>query len=108
MELVRRLAPASLDAVHVFFPDPWPKARHHKRRLIQPGNVRLLCRALRPGGIVHCATDWPEYATAMAETLAADPGLQQAIGTANRPATKFERRGTAAGRPAIDLVFRRR
>jgi tRNA (guanine-N7-)-methyltransferase len=108
MELVRRLAPESLDAIHIFFPDPWPKARHHKRRLIQPANVRLLREALRPGGTLHCATDWPEYATAMAETLAADPGLSREPGAPERPVTKFERRGTTAGRPIVDLVFRRR
>jgi tRNA (guanine-N7-)-methyltransferase len=138
LELVQRLAPASLDAVHIFFPDPWPKARHHKRRLIQPGNVRLLRRVVRPGGVLHCATDWPDYATTMADVLEADPGLVRgettdpglvrgettdpglvrgesaAPGpvrdedTASRPVTKFERRGAAAGRPIVDLVYRRR
>ncbi|WP_130508232.1 tRNA (guanosine(46)-N7)-methyltransferase TrmB [Krasilnikovia cinnamomea] len=112
MELVHRLAPGSLDAVHAFFPDPWPKARHHKRRLIRPDNVALLRQRLRPGGILHCATDWPEYAEAMADTLAADPGLRNTYdGVAprprHRPVTKFERRGELAGRPIADLVFRR-
>jgi tRNA (guanine-N7-)-methyltransferase len=108
MELVHRLAPATLDAIHVFFPDPWPKARHHKRRLIQPANVVLLRRLLRPGGILHCATDWPDYAQAMAETLDADPGLRLAAGGIPvRPVTKFEQRGTEAGRPIVDLVYRR-
>ena len=108
MELVRRLPPESLDAVHVFFPDPWPKARHHKRRLIRPGNVVLLRRALRPGGVVHCATDWPDYAGQMLETLAADPGLVRIDAPPRpRPETKFERRGVRAGRPISDLVFRR-
>ena len=106
MELVRRLSPASLDAVHVFFPDPWPKARHHKRRLIQPGNVVLLRERLRVGGVVHCATDWPPYADAMAETLAADPELVPAE-DAGRAETKFERRGVREGRPIRDLRFRR-
>jgi tRNA (guanine-N7-)-methyltransferase len=106
MELVRRLTAESLDAVHVFFPDPWPKARHHKRRLIRPGNVVLLRRVLRVGGVVHCATDWPDYAEQMAATLAADPGLEPA-GAAERPVTKFERRGVQAGRPIVDLTFRR-
>jgi tRNA (guanine-N7-)-methyltransferase len=77
MELVHRIAPGTLDAVRVFFPDPWPKARHHKRRLIQPDNVALLRARLRPGGLLHCATDWPDYAVAMAEVLSADPGLQE-------------------------------
>jgi tRNA (guanine-N7-)-methyltransferase len=108
MELVHRLSPGSLDAVHVFFPDPWPKARHHKRRLIGPANVPRLRERLRPGGVLHCATDWPDYATAMAETLDADPGLVR-VGDdrAGRPVTKFERRGTAAGRPITDLRYRR-
>lgn len=78
MQLVHRLAPGSLDAIHIFFPDPWPKARHHKRRLIQPANVALLRERLRVGGLLHCATDWPDYARSMAETLAADPGLRNA------------------------------
>ena len=109
MQLVHRLAPGSLDAIHIFFPDPWPKARHHKRRLIQPGNVRLLRERLRPGGILHCATDWPHYAEAMAGVLTADPGLVRAGGRAgDRPETKFERRGVLAGRPIADLIFRRR
>src|SRR3954454_361420 len=78
MELAHRLAPGTLDAIHVFFPDPWPKARHHKRRLVSPGNVTMLRQLLRPGGLWHCATDWPDYAATMAETLDADPGLRQA------------------------------
>jgi tRNA (guanine-N7-)-methyltransferase len=108
MELVHRIAPGSLDAVHVFFPDPWPKARHHKRRLIQPANVALLRERLRPGGLLHCATDWPDYAEAMTETLERDPGLRPAEDdVAGRPETKFERRGRAAGRPITDLRYRR-
>jgi tRNA (guanine-N7-)-methyltransferase len=107
MELVHRLAPGSLDAVHVFFPDPWPKARHHKRRLIRAGNVALLRERLRPGGVLHCATDWPHYAGAMLETLAADPFLVADDPVARRPVTKFERRGERAGRPISDLVYRR-
>jgi len=106
MQLVHRLAPGSLDAVHVFFPDPWPKARHHKRRLIQPANVALLRARLRPGGVLHCATDWPDYADAMRAVLLGDPGL--AAGSTQRgrrPETKFERRGAGAGRPIVDLVF---
>ncbi|MFC3738039.1 tRNA (guanosine(46)-N7)-methyltransferase TrmB [Paractinoplanes deccanensis] len=108
MELVHRLAPGSLDAVHIFFPDPWPKARHHKRRLVRPGNVALLRERLRPGGVLHCATDWPHYAEAMAETLDADPGLERLDGSrGDRPETKFERRGVVAGRPIADLRYRR-
>jgi len=106
MELVHRLAAGSLDAVHVFFPDPWPKARHHKRRLIQPANVALLRERLRTGGVLHCATDWPGYADVMQEVLAAEQGLRASEGTRPvRPVTKFERRGTDAGRPIADLVF---
>lgn len=120
MELVHKIAADSLDAVHVFFPDPWPKARHHKRRLIQPGNVALLRERLRPGGLLHCATDWPHYADAMAGVLAADPGLvpetadpgpglvPEPVAATARPETKFERRGVLAGRPIADLRFRRR
>ena len=113
MELVRRLPPASLDAVHSFFPDPWPKARHHKRRLIQPGNVALLRERLRPGGTLHCATDWAHYAEAMRETLDGDPGLVNAYGgyaprPEHRPVTKFEQRGVRAGREIFDLVYTRR
>jgi tRNA (guanine-N7-)-methyltransferase len=107
IELAHRIPAATLDAVHVFFPDPWPKARHHKRRLIQPGTVRLLRGLLRPGGLVHCATDWPDYAASMAETLDADPGLSRAAGPAVRPATRFEERGARAGRPITDLRYRR-
>ncbi|MEU8238651.1 tRNA (guanosine(46)-N7)-methyltransferase TrmB [Actinoplanes missouriensis] len=108
MELVHRIPAGALDAVHVFFPDPWPKARHHKRRLIRPGNVALLRERLRPGGVLHCATDWPHYAEAMAETLDADPGLRRLPATPHaRPETKFERRGAEAGRPIADLRYER-
>jgi tRNA (guanine-N7-)-methyltransferase len=106
--LVRRLAPGALDAVHVFFPDPWPKARHHKRRLIQPAHVALLADRLRPGGLLHCATDWAPYAQAMAATLDDEPRLRPAPGRPpHRPATRYERRGRAAGRAVVDLVYRR-
>ncbi|AVT40477.1 tRNA (guanosine(46)-N7)-methyltransferase TrmB [Plantactinospora sp. BB1] len=114
LDLVRYLLPPDrLDAVHVFFPDPWPKPRHHKRRLIQPAHVALLRSRLVPGGTLHCATDWPEYAESMRQTLTADPELVNlypgfAPRPAHRPVTKFERRGTAAGRPILDLIFRRR
>ena len=113
MELVRRLPAGSLDAVHSFFPDPWPKARHHKRRLIQPANVALLRERLRPGGTLHCATDWAHYAEAMRETLDGDAGLVNAHGgyaprPAYRPVTKFEQRGVRAGREIFDLVYQRR
>ncbi|MFC4016798.1 tRNA (guanosine(46)-N7)-methyltransferase TrmB [Micromonospora sp. GCM10011542] len=113
LELVRRLPEASLDAVHVFFPDPWPKARHHKRRIIQPAHVALLRSRLAPGGTLHCATDWAEYAEAMRETLDADAELVDVHGgfaprPAHRPVTKFEQRALTAGRPIADLIYRRR
>ncbi|MGW0433294.1 tRNA (guanosine(46)-N7)-methyltransferase TrmB [Micromonospora sp. NPDC003197] len=112
--LVQHMLPAEcLDAVHVFFPDPWPKARHHKRRLIQPAHVALLRSRLVPGGTVHCATDWAEYAEAMRDTLTGDPELVDvfegyAPRPAHRPMTKFERRGITAGRQIFDLIFERR
>jgi tRNA (guanine-N7-)-methyltransferase len=113
MELLDLLPPNSLDAVHVFFPDPWPKSRHHKRRLIQPTHVARLRSRLAVGGTLHCATDWAEYAGAMRTTLDADPGLVNAYDgyaprPANRPVTRFERRALRAGRPIADLIYRRR
>src|SRR5689334_7142978 len=103
LSLVRyQLAPHSLDAVHAFFPDPWPKARHHKRRLVQSRHVALLRSRLVPGGVLHCATDWADYAEAMLATLGADPELVNAFDgyaprPVHRPVTKFERRGVEAG-----------
>jgi tRNA (guanine-N7-)-methyltransferase len=113
IDLVRdQLAADSLDAVHVFFPDPWPKARHHKRRLIQPAHVALIRSRVVPGGTLHCATDSTDYAQAMLAALAADPDLvNTADGFAprprSRPLTKFEHRGLEAGREVFDLLFRR-
>ncbi|SFC91855.1 tRNA (guanine-N7-)-methyltransferase [Micromonospora sediminimaris] len=112
MELLDLLPPSSLDAVHVFFPDPWPKSRHHKRRLIQPTHVARLRSRLAVGGTLHCATDWAEYAEAMRATLDADPGLVNAYDgyaprPAYRPVTRFERRALRAGRPVADLIYRR-
>ncbi|MEU9506181.1 tRNA (guanosine(46)-N7)-methyltransferase TrmB [Micromonospora sp. NPDC048170] len=113
LDLVAGLPAAALDAVHVFFPDPWPKSRHHKRRIIQPAHVALLRSRLVAGGTLHCATDWAEYAEAMRETLDADPGLVNAHDgfaprPAHRPVTKFERRALRAGRPIFDLLYRHR
>jgi tRNA (guanine-N7-)-methyltransferase len=107
------LAPASLDSVLVFFPDPWPKKRHWKRRLIQPEFVALLASRLAPGGRLHCATDWQDYAEQMLAVLSAEATL---VNTANgyaprpvyRPLTKFEQRGVALGHGVWDLVFARR
>ena len=111
--LEHMIAPASLDGVHVFFPDPWPKKRHHKRRLLQTPFVHELALRLKPGGRLHVATDWVDYAAAMLATLAAEPLLENTVeGYAQRPAyrpeTKFERRGQALGHVVRDLVFRRR
>lgn len=108
LDLVRRAIPAaSLDAVHVFFPDPWPKARHHKRRLVQPAHVALLRSRLRVGGTLHCATDWGPYAEQMDEVLAADPGLESGglVGRPpHRPVTKFEQRGLDLGHEVSDVI----
>ena len=105
------IAPGSLAAVHVFFPDPWHKKRHHKRRLIQPEFVRLLASRLAPGATLHCATDWEPYAAQMLEVLTAAPSLVNAIGSgfaprpASRPLTKFEQRGLDRGHGVWDLLF---
>ena len=107
------IAPRSLAGVHVFFPDPWHKARHNKRRLVQPAFVALLASRLAPGGYLHCATDWEDYAVQMLEVLGAEPSLENtAAGYASRPAyrpvTKFENRGIKLGHGVWDLVFRLR
>ena len=107
------LAPASLAGVHIYFPDPWHKKRHHKRRLIQPDFVARLCTRLAPGGYLHCATDWEPYAQQMLDVLSAEPQLQNsAEGFATkpdwRPLTKFEARGLGLGHGVWDLLFRRR
>jgi tRNA (guanine-N7-)-methyltransferase len=104
------VAPDSLDGVHVFFPDPWHKKKHNKRRLIQPEFVALLASRLRPGGRLHCATDWQPYAQQMLEVLAAQALLRNtAPGYAERPSyrplTKFENRGLKLGHGVWDLVF---
>ena len=113
VEVLREMiAPATLRGVHIFFPDPWHKTRHHKRRLIQPPFVRLLAERLAPGGYVHLATDWQPYAEQMLAVLGAEPLLANtAEGYAPRPAyrpeTRFERRGLRLGHGVWDLVFRR-
>ncbi len=104
---------ASLAGVHIFFPDPWPKKRHHKRRLLTPGFVRELALRLAAGGRFHVATDWEEYAQEILATLAAEPLLENtASGFAPRPdyrpLTKFELRGLKLGHGVRDLVFSRR
>ena len=107
--LERMVADGALAAAHIFFPDPWPKKRHHKRRLVQPAFLALLKRKLRTGGIVHLATDVPDYAEQMAEVFSMDTDFAQACaGFAERPATKFESRGKKLGHPMRDLVYVRR
>ncbi len=114
--LAHMIAPGRLAGVHIFFPDPWHKKRHHKRRLIQPPFVAELCTRIQPGGYLHCATDWQPYAQSMLEVLSACPDLRntsaQADGYVPRPAyrpeTKFERRGLNLGHGVWDLVFERR
>lgn len=107
------LEDGSLDGVHIFFPDPWHKKRHHKRRLIQAGFVKLLCSKLKPGGYLHVATDWQEYAEWVLEILQAEPLLKNtaqdyAEKPAYRPLTKFENRGIKLGHGVWDLLFIRR
>ncbi len=109
--VAHQLRPDSLDAVHVFFPDPWPKTRHHKRRLIQPAHVALLRSRLVPGGRLHCATDVVDYAESMVDTLDRDEQLvRSSAGHAarhDRPVTKYERRALDAGRDIFDLLYHR-
>lgn len=114
-ELLRdRVAPESLSRLLVFFPDPWPKKRHHKRRLIQPSFVELAASRLKPGGIFHCATDWNDYAAWMMEVLSGCGMLENPSGPGRyarrpsyRPRTKYERRGEGLGHETRDLIFKR-
>jgi len=111
--LEHMIADASLAGIHLFFPDPWPKKRHHKRRLVQPAFAALAARKLMPGGLLHVATDWPDYAEQILAVLSAEPLLENtAAGYAprpeTRPRTKFEARGERLGHPVRDVVFRRR
>ena|SRR5579859_6329858 len=108
-----RLPDLSLDAVLIYFPDPWPKKRHHKRRLLQPEFAALLAQKLRAGGQLHFATDWKDYAEQALAVLTACPALANTAAAyvprpAERPATRFERRGLKLGHEVFDLVFRRR
>jgi len=110
--LEHMIAPATLSGAHIFFPDPWPKKRHHKRRLIQPAFVALLASRLAPGAYLHAATDWQEYAEQILAVFAADALLVNAApGYAPRPdyrpLTKFETRGLALGHGVWDIVFRK-
>lgn len=122
--LAHMLSLNSLDAVHIFFPDPWPKARHHKRRLIRPDVVSLIATRMKPGAYIHCATDWAHYALQMLAVLSAEAQLKNTaaitlvsedINTARgfverpayRPLTKFEKRGIGLGHGVWDLIFQR-
>ncbi|KAB2317967.1 tRNA (guanosine(46)-N7)-methyltransferase TrmB [Betaproteobacteria bacterium SCN1] len=110
--LENMIAPASLAGVRIFFPDPWHKKRHHKRRLIQPPLVALLASRLASGGYLHLATDWQDYAEQMLAVLSAEPLLQNTVADYaprpdTRPLTKFEQRGLRLGHGVWDLLFRR-
>ncbi len=113
--LGEQLADASVDELQIFFPDPWPKKRHHKRRLIQPPFVELAARKLKPGAVLRLATDWRDYAEQMLATLREcvtldnlDIGGGYCARPATRPLTHFERRGTRLGHSVWDLAFRRK
>jgi tRNA (guanine-N7-)-methyltransferase len=112
LDVMDRLGHGSLVGIRAFFPDPWPKVRHHKRRLVQPAFVHHAAELLAPGGTLHLATDIEDYAEQMLAVCSAEPLL---VNTAEgfrprpawRPETGYERRGLAAGRPSVDLVFER-
>lgn len=115
VEVLQQLPPASIDVVHIFFPDPWPKKRHHKRRLIQPPFVAIVARALKPGGVLRLATDWEHYAHHMREVLDASEQFSNRGGTSGfvdrpqmRPLTRFERRGQRLGHDVWDMEYERR
>jgi tRNA (guanine-N7-)-methyltransferase len=114
VEVLRGMvADGVLDGAHIFFPDPWQKSRHNKRRLIQPPFMALLARKLKPGGYIHAATDWQDYAAQMLAVLSAEPLLVNttpgyAPRPEYRPLTKFEQRGLKLGHGVWDLVFRRK
>jgi len=107
------IAPNSLAGVHIYFPDPWPKKRHHKRRLIQPPLIELLSSRMAPGAYLHCATDWEHYALQMLEVLSAEASLANTAENFAprpdfRPLTKFENRGIRLGHGVWDLIFKKR
>ena len=114
--LQRMLQLQALDRVHLFFPDPWPKKRHHKRRLIQPLFVELLASRMKPSAILHVATDWEDYAQQILEVLSAEPTLVNTCNTSqgfsvrpeSRPLTKFEQRGLKLGHAVWDVLFAKR
>jgi tRNA (guanine-N7-)-methyltransferase len=112
--LTEHIAPGSLAGVRLFFPDPWPKKKHHKRRIVQPEFTKLVASRLAPGGTFHLATDWEHYADQMLEVVSAEPALRNryadepggwAPRPAWRPVTKFENRAHDEGRVCHDLIF---
>ncbi len=108
LEVLEKMVPDGLLAgIHLFFPDPWPKKRHHKRRLVQPAFAALAARKLAPGGYLHAATDWEDYAAQIVKVLMAQPALRRDNGTHARPSTKFELRGLKLGHQVHDYFFRR-
>jgi tRNA (guanine-N7-)-methyltransferase len=115
VEVLQQLPPASVSCVHIFFPDPWPKKRHHKRRLIQSSFVDLLARVLTKDGTLRLATDWEHYAHQMHEVIDASDGFANAAASKGfverphvRPLTRFERRGQRLGHAVWDLEYRRK
>ncbi len=113
VDVLERMIPdKTLSGIHIFFPDPWPKKKHHKRRLIQPGLVALLCSKLEQGGYIHAATDWTEYAEHILAVMSAEPLLSNISSGYSerpdyRPLTKFEERGIKLGHEVRDIIFRK-
>lgn len=112
--LMQMIPDESIDRLQLFFPDPWHKRRHHKRRIVQPAFALLVCQKLKPGGVFHLATDWQDYAQQMMAVLSAEAGYENCVGQgqyaqrpAARPLTKFEQRGHRLGHGVWDLLFRR-
>ena len=108
--LQHMLPAACLNGIHIFFPDPWPKAKHHKRRLIQSALIARLCEHLKPGGYIHVATDWEDYAVQILQVLQSEPQLDNTAADyaprpEYRPLTKFEQRGLRLGHAVWDLIF---
>jgi len=115
VEVLKSLPDASLEGIMLFFPDPWHKKKHHKRRILQPAFVEELARLIRPGGLFHAATDWQEYAEQMMQVLSDSEAFENTAGDGHysprpesRPLTKFEQRGQRLGHGVWDLLFRRR